>query len=229
MREIFGGVARWFLRISAAALWAAVATVLALAAAGQLEWPRCAAALGVLRAELAAVPPAELATIRAARQELAEYAALPTYPDLRQAANELEAQRRRQQTELAAETERLLQWQASLTRMQQSISADMTRWRTERSELVAAAERARADLASRADARILALYRQLEASQIAEDLAVRFRAGGSEREAAARLLASMPERQAAEALAEIADASVRTQLLDEMRRAIERSAAGGET
>ncbi|HHN46749.1 MAG TPA: hypothetical protein ENN09_04835, partial [Planctomycetes bacterium] len=196
-------IAHVAVNLSAATFWSVTVTMLVLLLTGRLPLERWASAGKVLRGEAEAVKPATLRTLEEAKERDDARSRDPAFRLLVQQVSEIEELRRRTLSEAANEKARLTEWQRTLEAMKSSMEQDVARWEQERARLekavAAAGERARTE----ADTRLFNIYNQMDASQIAQELTVRHRAG--EAQEAARILAGLPERKTAEVLQEVAD------------------------
>lgn len=220
MRELLKRALSLFLIISAATLWAIVLAGVSLSARdGGGRWLD---ALAVMRGDLETLSPERLAELRSIETEtnrlMKQRKAEPTYELLARALDSFEEEKIRRRRQLEEERERLALWKKHLSRMQQDMNSRITRLKSERQELLAVFNSRREEILSEADAKVLGIYRQMEAGQVAADLVARYQMG--ETEQAVRILSQLQERKAAEVLAEIDDPSLRSRLINDMREHI---------
>lgn len=228
MRSFLGRLGHVIVQVSAASFWAIGGTLLILSLLELVPWGRWLEAGRLLKGSVAVIEPARLVALENSRREYQEIEKRrggdPAYVYIRRALDRIDEEEERSRSELDAERTRLVAWQNELTKLQARITDDIDRWKQQRSELRVEVEQARTAVLSEADRRVLNIYRQMEASLVADDLTSLFTAGDTE--GAVRILDSLPERQAAEALAEVEDPQVRVALLNEMRTIAEQRVAG---
>ena len=228
MRELLRRVGHLAVHVSAASLWALGGAIIVLSVAGVIPSSHWIAAVGVLHGTRTAVDSArfiELQKLAQKQRELQQrHAVEPTYSYLRQALTSMEEDNRRREVAINDERVRLAAWQDELTGLQDAIRSDIDLLQQRKTEVEAEIQRATTTVLSEADRRVFNIYRQMEASQVATDLQSRFASGDTA--GAAEILNRLPERQAAEALAEIDDPQVRVGLLQEMRTAAAKRLAG---
>jgi flagellar motility protein MotE (MotC chaperone) len=207
-------IVRLFVHVSAATLWSVVVTFAALAMLGILPAEQWRNAGKALRDEVAVVEKPRLRELENAKKTLDEQKQQPTYYILEEAVRANQEENSEARREVMAEKVRLALWHYTLFTMQDGMKQDIARWEQQRDALKAMVADSQKQVLSETQKRLKSIYDQMEAADIAQELASRYQIGESKE--AAQILATLSDRKAAEVLQEITDSAIRARLISEM-------------